>query len=123
MRSYSSPLIDLAFLNSISKGKNETILKYIKIFLEDAPPQINLLQDAINSKDWNTTENIAHALKSQLNFMGAKSTSLIVGKIKQAAETGIERNSLHLQLQELNFQFDCIRNELKNVCEKLMNDA
>jgi len=99
------------------------MLKYIKIFLEDAPPQINLLQGAINSKDWHNTESVAHALKSQLNFIGAKSTSLIVGRIKAAAETTIERDTLHSQLKELKIQFQAVCNELINVCENLIEDT
>ncbi len=119
MPSYSSSLIDLTFLSSISKGNTQTMLKYVKIFLEDAPPQINLLQKAIELKEWNTTESIAHALKSQLNFIGAKSISLIAGKIKEAAETGIERNSLTVQLRELKTQFQTVCDELINVRNNL----
>jgi len=120
MQSYSSSLIDLSFLSSISKENAQTMLKYINIFLEDAPPQINLLQKAIESKEWNTIESIAHALKSQLNFIGAKSISLIAGKIKEAAETGIERNSLPVQLRELKIQFQSACDELINVHDNLM---
>jgi len=120
MQSYSSSLIDLSFLSSISKENTQTMLKYIKIFLEDAPPQINLLQKAIELKEWNTIESIAHALKSQLNFIGAKSISLIAGKIKEAAETGIERNSLPVQLRELKIQFQSACDELVNVRDNLM---
>lgn len=120
MQSYSSPLIDLGFLNSISKEKEETMLKYIKIFLEDAPPQISLLQSAIELKDWNSIQNIAHALKSQLNFIGAKSTSLSVGRIKEATEKGIDWNSLHAQLKDLKIQFQSVCDELINVSENLL---
>jgi HPt (histidine-containing phosphotransfer) domain-containing protein len=120
MQSYSSSLIDLSFLSSISKESAQTMLKYIKIFLEDAPPQINLLQKAIELKEWNSIESIAHALKSQLNFIGAKSISLIAGKIKETAETGIERNSLPAQFRELKIQFQSACDELINVRDNLM---
>ena len=96
------------------------MLKYINIFLEETSQQINLLEKAIDLKEWSTTESIAHALKSQLNFIGAKSIALIAGKIKEAAGTESERNLLPIQLRELKIQFQSACDELINVHDNLM---
>ncbi|MBK9729809.1 MAG: Hpt domain-containing protein [Chitinophagaceae bacterium] len=115
----ANSLIDLSFVTSIAKGSPEVILKYLHIFLEDTPPQIAALEKSVEANDWNGVGNISHALKSQLNFIGAKSTAQLAGAIKDASEKNIEQDSLPSRMKEFSEKYAQIHKELVETVNKL----
>ena len=119
MQPYQSDLLNFSFLNSIAKGNNNILLKYIQIFLDDTPPQVASLEKAFTEKNWQDIESIAHSLKSQLNFVGASTVSTLAAEVKEAAEESSKREFLPRRIGTFKTQFNLVYDELKSVAEKL----
>ncbi|MFH0926216.1 MAG: hypothetical protein V1872_11425 [bacterium] len=60
---------------TIVKGNSDLFKKTMNLFLEDAPKQIFLLEDAFNSKNQKFSEHIAFSLKLAAYNIGAEQLS------------------------------------------------
>ena len=65
-------ITDLTFLKSFATN-DDTLNKYLSIYKEVAQNNLNLLNTSLNDKDFKSVPTIAHQLKAQLNYVGAKS--------------------------------------------------
>ncbi|MCE3260139.1 MAG: His Kinase (phospho-acceptor) protein [Bacteroidetes bacterium] len=63
-------ITDLRYLIGLSKGNQQFVTDMIKIFLEENPKEIELLEKAINEKDYPGIKASAHKLKSTTPFVG-----------------------------------------------------
>jgi HPt (histidine-containing phosphotransfer) domain-containing protein len=63
----------------------ELYQEVLKIFLEDAPLQLQILNQSIEKKDFQAICDIAHSLKSATSSVGAERMKEIASQIEQAA--------------------------------------
>lgn len=69
-------VINLTYLNEISKGDKNFIDEMIGIFLSETPDEIKELEKAINHADFEKIRAISHHLKSTVPFVGL---DLVIG--------------------------------------------
>ncbi|MEZ4887606.1 MAG: response regulator [Chitinophagales bacterium] len=63
-------VLDMSFLEKFTKNDPTKMSKYIHIFLKNAPDQLTALNEHLEANNWNQLRASAHALKSQLRYMG-----------------------------------------------------
>jgi response regulator RpfG family c-di-GMP phosphodiesterase len=104
---------DMKFLKQFTGNNNDKMHKYIGMFLDNAPRQLQTIDTAIASGDYNTIKLTAHSLKPQLAYMGVKEEYSNILLIEQTAG----EKGQHVRLPELikTLKLICIKafDELK----------
>jgi HPt (histidine-containing phosphotransfer) domain-containing protein len=70
MNDPSNKVTDLSYLFAISKGNKAFIDEMIGIFLSENPLEIELLETAIQERDYEAIKANAHKMKSTIPFVG-----------------------------------------------------
>ncbi|HLP11108.1 MAG TPA: response regulator [Flavobacteriales bacterium] len=65
-------VIDLNHLKELTKENEERIQKYIGIFLQNVPHDLEILRAAYNEKDYGAFKETAHKIKGNVAYMGIK---------------------------------------------------
>jgi len=105
---------DRRFLQQFTGGNPEKMLKYINMFLENAPKLMDAIDKAMASGDYPAVKIAAHSLKPQLSYMGVKEEVSSIFMIEQAAGEPAHYDSLPLKIRQLHRV--CVKafDELKN---------
>jgi HPt (histidine-containing phosphotransfer) domain-containing protein len=61
---------DLNYLSGLSKGDTQFVKEMIRIFLEENPREIRLLEEGIKERDFKRIYLAAHKLRSTMPFVG-----------------------------------------------------
>lgn len=69
----SNQVTDLTFLGSFTGNDSQKIKRYVQMFLDRAPEQVEEIRTALGTKDYSSLRVAAHSLKPQLSYMGIKS--------------------------------------------------
>ena len=102
---------DLTFLQSFTGGNRDKMNKYIGIFLQMCPGQLDAMQSLLQSGNYDALRATAHGLKPQITYMGIKQGEGIIKTIEQYAGDKINLE----QLPSLFASF-------KEVCEKAVTE-
>jgi signal transduction histidine kinase/DNA-binding response OmpR family regulator/HPt (histidine-containing phosphotransfer) domain-containing protein len=93
--SYGAPVTDLKALREITGGNEEQLKKYIRMFLEGVPGQLESITNALAQNDLDSARRRIHAMKPHLKFMGmstaagfAESVEQLCAEPKNAARAG-----------------------------------
>ena len=78
--------LDLTYLNEVADGSDEFIIETIGMFLEQAPEIIDILNAAIEARDWPTAANYAHKLKPNLGIFGMVRSQELFREIEFASK-------------------------------------
>ena len=103
----SDRITDLTFLQSFTGGNKEKINKYINIFLQMCPGQLNAMDSLLQSNNYDGLRATAHSLKPQITYMGIKPGEGMIKSIEQYAA-----DKIHLD------QLPGLLTTFKEVCEK-----
>ena len=100
-------ITDLTFLQSFTGGNKDKINKYIGLFLQMCPGQLDAMQSLLQSANYDALRATAHSLKPQITYMGIRSGEGLIKNIEQYAadKTNLE------QLPQLLVSF-------KEICDK-----
>lgn len=82
----SQKVTDLTTLNQLSGGDPARKAKYIQMFLNMLPAQLDTARQAVGAKDWPRLRNAVHTLKSQLGYMGVKKGQELAQQIEKMAD-------------------------------------
>jgi len=82
----SQKVTDLTTLNQLSGGDPARKAKYIQMFLNMLPGQLDTARQAVEAKDWPRLRNAVHTLKSQLGYMGVKKGQELAQQIERMAD-------------------------------------
>lgn len=100
----SSPL-DAETLASLRElGGDEFVGELAVIFLDEAPAQLEAIEQALAAGDRDRLASSAHALKSSAGNMGAKRLHTILSEIESAGRTG-ELEGVPAQLIAMNDEY------------------
>ncbi|MCX6274925.1 MAG: Hpt domain-containing protein [Bacteroidetes bacterium] len=108
-----TPTIDLTFLQSFTGGNKDKIAKYIGIFLQMCPGQLELMRTHLASGNYDSVRGTAHALKPQITYMGIKAGEDMIKKIERHAAEKIDVESLPKMLEEFTVLCNQAMVELK----------
>jgi HPt (histidine-containing phosphotransfer) domain-containing protein len=78
-------LTDLTFLQTFTGGNKEKIAKYINLFLQACPSQLDKMKSCLAGADYPGLRAAAHSLKPQVIYMGMKKGEELIKKIEHLA--------------------------------------
>jgi len=81
----SSAYIDLSYLNDFCKGDRARMVRYIRLYLETSPGVFAQLKEQIDAGDAETLATVAHSLRPQATYMGARPILDLLTAIEQTA--------------------------------------
>ncbi len=93
-------------------GDQELLAELADLFLEDAPPKLEALREAIGSGDASSVGQVAHALKGSSGNMGALRMSTICAELEDAGHSGELERALVLA-ERLKAEYGRVRSALK----------
>ncbi len=79
----ATPVTDLSSLREITGGNDAQLKKYIRMFLDGVPGQLESVGDAIAQNDFDNARRKIHAMKPHLKFMGMKTAAGFAESIEQ----------------------------------------
>ena len=109
----NAPTIDLTFLQSFTGGSKEKMAKYIGIFLQMCPGQLDLMKTQLGAGNYDGVRGTAHALKPQITYMGIKAGEDMIKKIERHAAEKIDVENLPNLLEEFTMLCNQAMAELK----------
>ncbi len=95
-----TPTIDLTFLQTFTGGNKEKMAKYIGIFVQMAPGQLEAMKTQLGAGNYDSVRGTAHALKPQITYMGIKSGEDLIKKIERHSAEKIDVENLPQLLEE-----------------------
>ena len=113
----NSEIIDLKEVLDRVQNDRELLIELLDIFLEDCPPKINAIKEAVAKKDFLQLRDIAHSMKGASGNISAKNINASFLQIEQMAKNN-DLNSIDVSLKELDKRFE----ELKTYSKKLKED-
>ena len=93
-------------------GDQELLSELAELFLEDVPPKLQALREAIGGGDATSVESVAHALKGSSGNMGALRMSTISTDLQDAGRSGELERALVL-VERLEAEFGRVRSALE----------
>ena len=78
-------ITDLTFLTNFAAGDTNRMKKYIGMFLQIAPQQMEKIKTALAASDWDAVRANAHSLKPQIIYMGISGGEELIKKIENDA--------------------------------------
>lgn len=86
-------ITDLHFLDQFTKGDQNKVNKYIKMFVDNAPTMLERITNFWAVKDYANLRVAVHSLKPQLSYMGVKEEISHVYQLEQAAANELNDNT------------------------------
>jgi HPt (histidine-containing phosphotransfer) domain-containing protein len=80
--------LDLTLLQEIADGSDEFIVESIDMFLQQTPPSLQDISNALDEMDWATVAAAAHKMKATLGFFGMLNSQALVQQIELSCKTG-----------------------------------
>jgi HPt (histidine-containing phosphotransfer) domain-containing protein len=108
------PITNLSYLEGLSKGDKSFVKKMINVFLEENPKEVRMLEESIQSKNYDTIKSAAHKLKSTIPFVGLDTViGKEVGEIESLATRREGYESIKTLLVKIKESSDLAYDELK----------
>ncbi|MFZ1748668.1 MAG: Hpt domain-containing protein [Saprospiraceae bacterium] len=86
-------MIDRTRLESLLASDPKLVTKFLSIFKNQTPDQLNTLSVAVADGNWDQASITAHAIKSQCKYVGLDELADFAQNIEQLTE---EKHLLHL---------------------------
>lgn len=67
---FTSSIINLINLKEFSRGKNDFLVKMLMLLLDQTPPAVKQIGEAIPVRDWDTVRSLAHKMKPNIGLLG-----------------------------------------------------
>ncbi|MDP9457557.1 MAG: response regulator [Actinomycetota bacterium] len=87
-----TPLLDRSVLDGLRElsgpGEPDMLAELVGLFLEDAPPRLQALREALDEGDARRVKEVSHALKGSSSNMGAARMAGICARLEDAGATG-----------------------------------
>lgn len=103
--------VDLEHLQELTKDNKDRILKYINIFLQNLPDELELLKQHAHKKDYKSIRESLHKIKGIVAYMGIKSLSRLFS------------SSEYTKLEQLNEEeMKSFFTEIEQTCNKAIDE-
>ncbi len=108
----SAPIVDLSYLERLFKGDRSRIATWVGIYLEEFPAHLDRLEECLRRNDAPGLAALAHELRPQAHYLGARRLLEILRSIGELARsTGAA--SCTMAVQELRALSASIEAELR----------
>lgn len=102
---------DMTFLKTFTGGNPEKIKKYVGMFLQHCPGQLENMAGQLNGQDYDSLRATAHALKPQITYMGIRNGEALVKSIESMAGSRTDVEKL-----------PAVLDEFKTLCHQAMEE-
>ncbi len=110
--------LDPGVLASLRELGDRELLKELgELFLEDVPPQLEALREAIEGGDASSVQRVAHTLKGSCGNMGATRMSTICAELEDVGRSG-ELERAPVLVERLEAEFGSVRPALEAEMER-----
>lgn len=99
--------VNLEQIKQTTLGDDEFLAELIDIYLDDAPPQLELLRAAVARADAAAASSVAHRLKGSSGHIGAESLSQLCSQIERAGRQS--------RVDEINRMMPSVEEEFSRV--------
>ena len=80
------PVIKIDHLKTLLGNDDKLVAQFITLFKSEIPSQIADLEMKISGEEWDHASNIAHAIKSQVRYLGLEDVALLAYRIESDTE-------------------------------------
>jgi HPt (histidine-containing phosphotransfer) domain-containing protein len=98
-------------------GDADLLSELVDLFLEDVPPQLEALREAVKSGDASSVERVTHALKGSCANMGAVGMVDICAELEDVGHSG-KLGRVPMLVERLRAEFGCVRQALLATMKK-----
>lgn len=110
---------DLSFMKVYAAGNPQLIKQLVNQFIEKTPASVSQMDEALTKADYHTLSRIAHSLKSQVAYMGAKQANGLIVEIEQDAKEEKRIDQLPQKIASLREMLHQVFSELQNQLQEL----
>jgi PAS domain S-box-containing protein len=110
---YSSALIDLKYLDTVTSGNKELRTNMIQLILDETPGELQRINQLLTDKDWYALGAVAHKIKSTATFIGNRFIEKELKKLELDAKAEIGTDTFQGRIQEIERTFNNALKELK----------
>ena len=110
----SEKVTDLTFLGSFTGNDTQKIKRYVQMFLDRAPEQLDEIRTSLGTADYAQLRGAAHSLKPQLSYMGIKSLEQDIRNIEEYSGSGNNLEALPALVEKLDTTLKQAFNELQD---------
>lgn len=108
-------IYNLDKINEMAEGDEDFIASVISVFLEEVPEDLESLEKAIDSKDYENIYKLAHKIKPNVDILG----------MEQAREKALEIETLGKTtgtIDQITEKFPMLKKDVLQVVTELKND-
>ena len=91
---FTSTIINLINLKEFSRGKNDFLVKMLALLIEQTPPAVHEIGEAIPRNDWDTVRSLAHKMKPNIGLLGNCDLDILILKLEKDSDAKIELESI-----------------------------
>lgn len=110
----SDKVTDLTFLGSFTGSDPQKIKRYVQMFLDRAPEQLEEIRTSLGTGDYENLRVAAHSLKPQLSYMGIKSLEQDIRDIEEISGSKANLDALPPLVSKLETILKQAFNELQD---------
>ncbi len=110
---------NLTFLNEFTRGDVSKVKKYIQMYLDMAAQKLQVIEEGMQKKDYESIKVAAHTLKSQTKYMGISVAEETIIRIERYCGEQTQLHELPALVEELTKIVLQSMDELKGVLPTL----
>lgn len=100
--------VNLLHIRETTLGDAKFLAELIDIYLDDVPPQLGLLRDAVVRSDTAAASSVAHRLKGSSSNVGAESLSALCSQVEHAGRQS-QIEEVARMMPQVEEEFDRVR--------------
>jgi len=108
-------IYNLDKINEMAEGDEDFIISVVSVFLEEVPEDLEGLEKAINSKDYENIYKLAHKIKPNVDILGMEQTRAMALEIETLGKTTGS-------MAEIEEKFPMLKKDVLQVVSELKND-
>ncbi len=113
MQEFTSTIINLSNLKDFSRGKNDFLVKMLKLLIDQTPPAIQQIKVAIPNNNWEIVRTLTHKIKPNIGLLGNSELDTLILLLETNADEKKEVESLPKIFNNINVLFGPALVELK----------
>jgi HPt (histidine-containing phosphotransfer) domain-containing protein len=94
--------MNLQRLKSLLNNDDQLVIRFINVFKKETPKQLKSLGIALKANQLKEVALIAHAIKSQLRYMGLDQLAALAAQLEKDAEGNNNRDRIILGFRKLH---------------------
>jgi CheY-like chemotaxis protein len=99
-------VLDLSFIEDFTENDKEQIKYFIEKFITNTPKELNAIQEAIKSKDYEIIRKTVHTFKPQVEFVGIKAAIKTIKSLEEKIKEKQEPENIESEFIVLTQQIE-----------------